>query len=155
MFISSLSFFFTFASVRALTHAIRRGIGPFHNVSTRGGLHIHHAVWGIGSLLLVGYLWNAQFGIGQRHPTASRTLSAAFGAGSALTLDEFALWLNLRDVYWAKQGRESVDAVVLFGGLMSIAWWGGPFLRDAFRQMSLVREAEDALATRARISREV
>jgi hypothetical protein len=49
---------------------------------------------------------------------------------SALTLDEFALWLTFRDVYWEREGRLSIDAVLLFGSLLSIAVWGGPFLRD-------------------------
>jgi hypothetical protein len=49
---------------------------------------------------------------------------------AALTLDEFALWLTFRDVYWEREGRLSVDAVALFGSLLSIAMWGGAFLRD-------------------------
>ena len=47
--------------------------------------------------------------------------------GAALTLDEFALWLNLANVYWSRQGRESIDAVVLFGSLLAIGTWGAPF----------------------------
>ena len=65
----------------------------------------------------------------------SRLVSLLYGAGAALTLDEFALWLNLRDVYWAKEGRASIDVVILFGALLSIGVWGGRFLR------ALVREA--------------
>jgi hypothetical protein len=53
-----------------------------------------------------------------------------FGVGAALTLDEFALWLTFRDVYWEREGRLSIDAVVLFGSLLSAAMWGGPFLTD-------------------------
>jgi hypothetical protein len=55
-------------------------------------------------------------------------LSLLFGAGAALTLDEFALWLNLEDVYWAHQGRASIDAVILFGSLLLMGVWGGRFL---------------------------
>jgi len=51
-----------------------------------------------------------------------------FGAGAALTLDEFALWLNLSDVYWAREGRASLDAVVIFGALLSCGVWGGAFI---------------------------
>jgi hypothetical protein len=53
-----------------------------------------------------------------------------FGVGAALTLDEFALFLNLRDVYWETQGRLSVDAVLIFGALLSVGIWGWPFFRD-------------------------
>lgn len=61
---------------------------------------------------------------------SSRATAGVFGSGAALTLDEFALWLNLEDVYWAKQGRESIDAVVLFGSLLSLSVIGKGFLRD-------------------------
>ena len=139
LFMSSVSFFGTFAAVRALTHAIRRGVGPFHNLAI-GETHIHHAVWGIGTLLGVGYAWLAGIGLpgkdGGGRP--SQTTAALYGAGAALTLDEFALWLNLKDVYWAREGRESVDAVILFGALLSIGIWGGPFFRALAREAGLV-----------------
>jgi hypothetical protein len=113
--------------VRGITHLIRAGIGPFHNVSS-GGLHIHHLVWGILLLLVVGYVWLIEAG------TTSSLLSSItailYGVGAALTLDEFALWLNLQDVYWAGPGRESIDVVVIFAGLLSVGIWGAPFLRE-------------------------
>src|SRR4030088_3644359 len=56
LFLASLGFLLTFAIVRVITHLIRAGVGPFHNVSS-GGLHIHHLVWGILLLLVVGYVW--------------------------------------------------------------------------------------------------
>jgi hypothetical protein len=57
----------------------------------------------------------------------------AFGSGAALTLDEFALWLNLEDDYWTKQGRESIDAVVLFGSLLSVSVLGKGFFQELLR----------------------
>ena len=54
-----------------------------------------------------------------------------YGVGAALTLDEFALCLNLRDVYWAREGRESFEALALFGGLLSIGLFGRFFFRAA------------------------
>src|SRR4030095_7531153 len=63
LFLASLSFYLTFALVRAITHAIRADLGPFHNLSA-GGIHLHHLVWGILLLLLVGYLWLIQVGNG-------------------------------------------------------------------------------------------
>jgi hypothetical protein len=127
LFLASVGFFVTFGIVRGITHLIRAGIGPFHNV-TSGGLHIHHLVWGILLLLVVGYVWLIEEGVGSNW-MASLT-AIAFGVGAALTLDEFALWLNLQDVYWAKQGRESIDAVVIFASVLMVGIWGGPFLRE-------------------------
>jgi len=126
LFLASVAFLVTFAIVRGITHLIRAGIGPFHNV-TSGGLHIHHLVWGILLLLVVGYVWLLEVGVGSTW-VASLT-AIAFGVGAALTLDEFALWLNMQDVYWDRQGRESVDAVIIFAGLLSVGIWGWPFLR--------------------------
>jgi hypothetical protein len=127
--LSASSFFVTFALVRAITHSIRAGVGPFRNV-TPGGRHIHHMTFGIVALLLVGYLWMLEIGTATKDRRTSRLTSATFGAGAALTLDEFALWLNLADVYWARQGRESIDAVVLFGTLLWIGLLGKDFVRD-------------------------
>ncbi len=87
------------------------------SVTTSGGLHLHHLVWGIVLLMLSGFL-----GFVTR-PVSPWTeiLAALFGIGAGFTLDEFALWINLRDVYWAEEGRASLDAVVvaaLIGGLI-------------------------------------
>src|ERR1700704_5320848 len=126
LFLASLGFLVTFGIVRGITHLIRAGVGPFHNVST-GGLHIHHLVWGILLLLVVGYVWLIEAGTGTSW-TASVT-AVAYGVAAALTLDEFALWLNLEDVYWTGPGRWSIDAIVIFGAGLSVGIWGGPFLR--------------------------
>ena len=69
-------------------------------------------VWGILLLLGVGYGWLIQIGTGisGTSRTAGIALSILYGVGAALTLDEFALWLNLRDVYWEREGRESIHA---------------------------------------------
>ena len=139
LFLSSVSFFTTFAATRAITHAIRDGVGPFHNLSV-GGRHFHHLVFGITGLLGTGYLWMIQVNTSGKTPGTDDALckftSILYGGSSALTLDEFALWLDLEDVYWAKQGRESVDVVMLFGGLLSIGLWGRPFFRDVYRELS-------------------
>jgi hypothetical protein len=127
--LSTLGFFTTFALVRAITHSIRAGRGPFKNI-TPGGRHIHHMTFGIVGLLVIGYLWMLEFGTQRGQRIASRATSTCYGAGAALTLDEFALWLNLQDVYWAKQGRESIDAVVLFGSLLALTYLGKDPLRE-------------------------
>jgi hypothetical protein len=136
LFLSSIAFFTSFAATRGITHAIRSGVGPFRNLSV-GGHHLHHLVIGIVGLLGTGYLWLVQVGTGgngRGGKTASNLTSITYGAASAVTLDEFALWLNLEDVYWARQGRESVDAVVLFGAALSVGLWGGPFFRALYRE---------------------
>ncbi len=126
--LSTGSFFVTFASVRAITHAIRAERGPFRNI-TPGGRHIHHMTFGICGLLAVGYLWMLEVGVAEGR-WASRVTAAAYGSGAALTLDEFALWLNLADDYWTSQGRESIDAVVLFGSLLGLSSIGSGFIRE-------------------------
>ena len=135
LFLASLGFFVTFAAVRLIAHAIRNGIGPFHNLSA-GPTHIHHLVWGILLLLAVGYGWLVQWGTGEGSSSVviSRLTALLYGAGSALTLDEFALWLHLKDVYWEREGRASVDVAFLFGALISAGFWGGPFLRAIVRE---------------------
>jgi hypothetical protein len=127
LFLASLGFLVTFALVRGITHLIRAGIGPIHNISS-GGLHIHHLVWGILLLLGVGYAWLIQAGTGSSWFSSATAI--AYGVAAALTLDEFALWLNLEDVYWTGPGRVSIDAVVIFASLLSAGIWGGPFLRE-------------------------
>jgi hypothetical protein len=131
LFLASIGFLVTFGIVRGITHLIRAGVGPFHNV-TSGGLHIHHLVWGILILILVGYVWLIEQGVGSNW-IASVT-AILFGVGAALTLDEFALWLNLQDVYWTGTGRESIDAVFIFISLLSVGIWGGPFLREVAKE---------------------
>jgi hypothetical protein len=90
-------------------------------------------VWGILILILVGYVWLVEQGVGSNW-IASVT-AILFGVGTALTLDEFALWLNLQDVYWTGTGRESIDAVVVFISLLSVGIWGGPFLREVAKEL--------------------
>jgi hypothetical protein len=129
--ISTGSFFVTFATVRAITHAIRAQRGPFKNF-TLGGRHIHHMTFGITGLLTVGFLWLLEIGTNEQR-LASNITSVVYGTGAALTLDEFALWLNLEDDYWTTQGRESIDAVVLFGSLLGMSALGRGFFAEILR----------------------
>jgi hypothetical protein len=127
--IGALSFAATFGVTRAITHAIRDGRGLFRNIAP-GGRHIHHMTFGICGLLGVGYAWLNEVGVGGGGAFASRATAFVYGAGSALTLDEFALWLNLEDDYWAREGRESIDAVVVFGSLLAVAASGHGLVRE-------------------------
>ena len=137
LFLSSVGFFTAALVVRGITIAIHNDVGPFHDVSMHGR-HIHHLVWGILGLLLVGYMWLLQIGTGASGSGrwAGAFTSLLFGVAAALTLDEFAPWLNLRDVYWQRQGRESYEAMALFGGLLGIGIFGAPFLRGIVREIS-------------------
>jgi hypothetical protein len=96
-----------FAAVRGVTWSIRAGRGPLHNISA-GGEHLHHYLWGIGLLSGVGAIAVHGDDVHRRHPA----VAISYGSGLALIVDEFALLLDLRDVYWARQGRVSVDVAV-------------------------------------------
>jgi hypothetical protein len=131
MFIASVSFFITFLGVRLLVRLVLHNRGPFQWVMVRG-LHIHHLVWGILILLLVGYGWLLD--LGRSHSPLSiffsRLMAVSYGVGAALTLDEFALWLNLEpDAYWSRAGRLNIDAIILFGSMLAMGAWGAPFFR--------------------------
>jgi hypothetical protein len=135
LFLSSVGFFVTFFIVRIITFLNYNSLGPFHDLYIHG-VHVHHLVWGIVLLLLVGYLWLWEAGSGAPGSRiwVARVMAVCYGIGSALTLDEFALWLNLKDVYWTAEGAESVRIVFLFGGLLSMGVWGGTFLHAASRE---------------------
>lgn len=136
LFLGSLGFFVTAFVVRGITLAIHNNIGPFHDVSMHGR-HIHHMVWGILLLLTVGYCWLTEIGTGavDSWPIAGRITAMLYGVAAALILDEFALWLNLSDVYWQREGRESYEAMALFGSLLAMALFGRSLLRGLLREL--------------------
>lgn len=110
-----LGFVVTYAVTRWTTVRIRRRAlaggapsGPVKDVHI-GGVHVHHQVWGILLVLVVGLL---EFRFRPGEPWVD-VLALLFGVGAALALDEFALWLHLEDVYWTPEGRKSIDAVVI------------------------------------------
>lgn len=128
-FLITIAFLVTFAVVRTITYGIRDGWMPVGNIQTGGGLHIHHYVWGIGLLFAVAYVQVAFA------PHRGRNLCAVLlGIAEALILDEFALLLNLRDVYWTGQGRESIDAAVVAVCLLLILTFARPFLRELVKE---------------------
>jgi hypothetical protein len=129
-----LGYLTTFLVTRLVTHAIRTGRGPFGNASV-GGVHIHHEVYGIFLLLGTG---TVEFAYRPGGAWAA-VLAALFGAGAALTLDEFALWLHLEDVYWSREGRSSVDAVLIAAVVgMLLLVGANPFDADGARGEGLV-----------------
>ena len=101
-----------------------------------GGVHVHHMVFGIIAMLANSFGWLLLHGIDHRlHRRWSRVSAAIYGIAAALILDEFALWLNLRDVYWARQGRESVEALAFFATALVAATLAGPFLGAVARHV--------------------
>lgn len=131
----------TFVGTRALTHWIKAGHGPAGGGMSVGGRHFHH--YNIGILLLSGIGAIALRG-SQRHREHPVT-ATAYGAANALIVDELMLLLDLRDVYWAKDGRTSVDtavALIGFGGvyLAAIPFWHQA-VRGATAQLGSARTA--------------
>ena len=124
-----VAFIVTFLFLRFLTYGIRYHLLPFHNVVTPGGLHIHHFVWGIFIVLIVGFL-----GITINSPHLHVWLAPLFGIGAALIIDEFALWLNLRDVYWQQEGRISVDLAILVAASFGLYYAADRFWNDVVKE---------------------
>lgn len=78
------------------------------SIETEGGLHVHHLVFGIVMMLIGGFV----LALSPGSPWLE-IFAGVFGIGAGLTLDEYALWLHLEDVYWSEEGRRSVDAVLV------------------------------------------
>ena len=108
-FLFFVAFLVSWGFIRTSAHMIRAQVSWWPGNVEVGGTHIHHLVWGILLLLISGWIGVTVAPDSPWH----EILAVLFGIGTGLTLDEFALWLNLRDVYWAKEGRRSIDAVVV------------------------------------------
>jgi hypothetical protein len=106
--------------IRTSAHLIRAQVKWWPGNVQVGGTHVHHLVWGILLLLVVGYVGVTIAPDSPWH----EILAVLFGIGAGLTLDEFALWLNLKDVYWSEQGRRSIDAVIVAACLSGIVLVG-------------------------------
>jgi hypothetical protein len=118
-FVALGAFVLSFLFIRTSARLIRSPKVPWWpgSVTTGSGLHLHHLVWGIVLVLLSGFLAFAT------HPSSPTddVFAAVFGVGAGLTLDEFALWVHLSDVYWSQEGRASLEAVAIataLGGLV-------------------------------------
>jgi len=127
-----LAFTVTFAGLRALTHWIHAGHGPKGGGITLGGRHFHHYNIGIALLATVGAVGLRGSETQRRHPAAA----VAFGAANAMIADELALLLDLEDVYWEAQGRESVDfaiGLIAAGGTVVAGMPFWPYARRVLR----------------------
>lgn len=130
-----LAILVTFLVTRSVTRLIRKGSGTGLGNVHVGGVHVHHQVFGILILIGTGIVLVSA----TPHGAALDAAAVIFGVGISLTLDEFALWLHLEDVYWTKEGRKSVDAIfcvlavtgaliggadLLSGRVGTAGWWG-------------------------------
>ena len=129
-----VAFLITFVVLRILTAVIHFEVfphGPFRNLVTRSGLHIHHLFWGILLLMLTGFV-----ALATRAPVWHLRVALIFGIALGLTLDEFALWLRLADVYWSPEGIESLKAAAVVAALLGLYAFGQPFwqavIKDVF-----------------------
>jgi hypothetical protein len=148
-----IAFVITFAITRLVTRHIRAKsaagddeeegglVGDVHI----GGVHIHHQVWGILLILVAAVLEFAY----QPDTPGVEVLGAIFGVGAALTLDEFALWVHLDDVYWSKEGRKSIDAIVVAACIGAVLLIGtAPFgVDDNVSREGLITVAITVLVT--------
>ena len=121
---SLAAFLVTFAILRVITAIIHFELfphGPFRDLVTSSGLHVHHLFWGILLLMLTGFV-----ALATRDPAWHLRIAVVFGIALALTLDEFALWLRLADVYWSAEGLESIKAAAVAAALLAIYGFGLP-----------------------------
>jgi hypothetical protein len=119
-FLFFVAFLASFGFIRTSAHLIRAQVRWWPGTVNVGGTHIHHLVWGILLVLVTGYVGVA---IAPGSPW-KEIIAVLFGIGTGLTLDEFALWLDLDDVYWSRQGRRSIDAVIVAAALSGIVLVG-------------------------------
>jgi hypothetical protein len=129
IFLVLAGFMLSFAFIRMSTRLMRSPRVPWWpgSVVSDSGVHVHHLVFGIVTMMVTGALGFAALG----DSPYSEICAFFFGIGAGLTIDEFALWVYLEDVYWAEQGRSSVDAMVIAAaGMMLILLGLSPFSFD-------------------------
>jgi hypothetical protein len=102
-----VAFLVSFLAIRTSAR-LTRSVSWWPGGVQTGGVHLHHLVWGICLMLLCGFL---AFAVPFVSPWW-HIVAIGFGVGAGFTLDEFALWVRLEDVYWSEEGRISFDAVV-------------------------------------------
>ena len=117
VFLVLVGFIGSFAFIRMSTRMIRAEVSWWPgNIESESGVHVHHLVFGIITMMAAGTLGFAAFG----HSPLSEISAFFFGVGAGLTIDEFALWVYLEDVYWAREGRSSIDATVIAAALIGL-----------------------------------
>jgi hypothetical protein len=122
VFLVLVGFILSFAFIRMSTRLMRSPKVPWWpgSVVSESGVHLHHLVFGIVTMMIAGTLGFAAHG---ESPWAE-ICGFLFGVGAGLTIDEFALWVYLDDVYWAEEGRSSIDATVIAAATMGLVVLG-------------------------------
>ncbi|HKT83733.1 MAG TPA: hypothetical protein VJQ84_07830, partial [Solirubrobacterales bacterium] len=122
VFLVLVGFLGSFAFIRMSTRIIRSEAISWWpgNIESESGVHVHHLVFGIVTMMVAGTL---AFVADGRTPFFE-ICALGFGIGVGLTIDEFALWVHLEDVYWAKEGRSSIDATVIAAAAMMLVVLG-------------------------------
>jgi hypothetical protein len=125
VFLVLVGFVGSFAFIRMSTRLIRMEVSWWPgNIESESGVHVHHLVFGIVTMMVAGTLGFAAFGASPY----TEICAFFFGIGAGLTIDEFALWYRLEDVYWAEEGRSSIDATVIGASLIGLIVLGvNPF----------------------------
>ena len=111
---ATVAYFVTLAMARLVTTMFRGDNAGYVSI---GGIHIHHFVFGVVALLIAGLF--------ALDDVLRLTRAVLFGIGAALVLDEFALLLFLKDVYWLPQGAISVAALVIGLVALVVNMWRG------------------------------
>jgi hypothetical protein len=127
------AFLVSFLILRVITAIIHFELlphGPFRNLVTKSGLHIHHLFWGILLLMVTGFA-----ALATRDPRWHLRVALIFGIALGLTVDEFAMWLRLADVYWSPEGVESLKAGAVTAALLALYGFGQPFWHAIIRDI--------------------
>lgn len=151
LFLVFVGFVLSFSFIRMSTRLMRSPRVPWWpgSVVSDGGVHVHHLVFGIATMMLAGTLGFAALG----HDPWAELCAFAFGVGAGLTIDEFALWVYLDDVYWAEEGRSSIDATVIAAAVMVLLLLGfTPFTFDTSSPVQVVGSLLGALVVVALVA---
>jgi len=137
VFLVLLGFLLSFTFIRLSTRLMRSPRVPWWpgSIVSESGVHLHHLVFGIVTMMVAGVIGFADHGQTDWFLVAA----AAFGVGIGLTIDEFALWVHLEDVYWAEEGRRSIDATVITALSLALIMFG-------VRPFEILSDSPEALA---------
>jgi len=151
LFLVFVGFILSFAFIRMSTRLMRNPRVPWWpgSVVSDSGVHVHHLVFGIVTMMAAATVGFAALGASP----LTEICAFAFGIGAGLTIDEFALWVYLDDVYWAEEGRSSIDATVIAAAGMILLLLGfTPFTFDTSSPAQIVASVLGAILVLAMVA---